>query len=218
MPKFLDAPQWYTSSGTLVDMGKPGTGVAGKYFGTNSAGTIGYYNNQFASLNETVPSGAVIYAPTSRGSSGQILKSNGLGAPTWGEYYGFKTLAETGSSYSDSSGGELDVVIPKLTTSNNYDFYFSGFAYAGSSTKLTMLFGGHGSGNRTTVAYAEGSMLAIGQKGIEGKAWCTDVYRFAMINSSKDIRLTYRLDIFTDSVFENLTLGFGAVFYSFRDL
>lgn len=87
MPKFLDAPQWYTSSGTLVDMGTPGTGVAGKYFGTNSTGTIGYYNNQIASLNETVPSGAVIYAPTSRGSSGQILTSNGSGAPSWTNLY-----------------------------------------------------------------------------------------------------------------------------------
>ena len=84
MPKFLDAPQWYTSSGTLVDMGSPGTGVSGKYFGTNSTGTIGYYNNQFASVNGVVPSSTSIYAPTSPGGSGQFLISNGAtSAPRW---------------------------------------------------------------------------------------------------------------------------------------
>lgn len=83
MPKFLDAPQWYSSTGTLIDMGTPGTAVAGKYFGTNATGTIGYHNNQFASLNNRVPNGAVIYAPTSQGTEGQVLVSNGSGAPSW---------------------------------------------------------------------------------------------------------------------------------------
>lgn len=36
MPKFLDASQWYTSNRTLINMGTPGTAVAGKYFGTIS--------------------------------------------------------------------------------------------------------------------------------------------------------------------------------------
>lgn len=84
MPKFLDAPQWYTSNGTLIDMGTPGTAVAGKYFGTTSTGVLGWQNNQFTSVNGVVPTGANIYAPTSRGDDNSVCVWNGNnGRPDW---------------------------------------------------------------------------------------------------------------------------------------
>lgn len=84
MPKFLDAPQWYTSNGTLIDMGTPGTAVSGKYFGTTATGVLGWQNNQFTSVNGVVPTGANIYAPTSRGDDNSVCIWNGNnGRPDW---------------------------------------------------------------------------------------------------------------------------------------
>ena len=214
MPKFLDAPQWYTSSGSLVDMGTPGTNVAGKYFGTNATGTIGYHNNQISVLNGIVPSGAMIYAPTTAGSSGQILKSNGSGAPSWEEYYDFRSIIETGSTYSDSSGGTLTLFIPKLTTSSIYSFYCSGYAYV--KDKIFFVFDVYGGGT-TSMVNLNGCALAFGIKGITGIPYATQPTYNSVIIEDK-IRITYQFSVYTDSVFDNLTLTGGAAFTCFKDI
>lgn len=157
MPKFLDAPRWYTSNGTLIDMGTPGTAVAGKYFGTNPTGTIGYYNNQLASLNGVVPSGANIYAPTSRGTEGQVLVSSGLGAPSWETK---RTFCIVAFRYTVGSSREDDYY---------YDyFYYPYMLLDVSDNSIATLynssiadgFGGlvHGWGTRTVVRSTNSSI------------------------------------------------------------
>lgn len=81
MPKFLDVPQWYNSSGTLV------TAVPMEADATPDATQIlrwavgGYARWQYFDVNGATPTR--IYAPTSAGTAGQLLVSTGSGAPEW---------------------------------------------------------------------------------------------------------------------------------------
>ena len=73
MPKFLDAPQFYNSLGTLIDMGDTEASIAGRYYGATSSGVVGWQNNQFRLVNDTVPIGVSIYAPTLAGKANEFL-------------------------------------------------------------------------------------------------------------------------------------------------
>lgn len=88
MPKFLDVPSWYNSQGTL----SYGVGVD-----TNERPTVGdvpcvhlpsgELNWRSLMVNGGQSGDINIYAPTSTGTAGQILQSNGImGAPSWQDF------------------------------------------------------------------------------------------------------------------------------------
>lgn len=97
----------YWSAGQVVDFVYDGTywqmiGAA------NASGTV--------TLNGTSTTTASFYAPTSAGTSGYVLKSNGSGAPTWTS----AVLTDTvGINFSSSTGTKLYLIGSTATSGTN---------------------------------------------------------------------------------------------------
>lgn len=125
MPKFLDAPSWYDSTGTLrtlsgtvrfnsvagyVDL--PYTsfasgGAYSSYYVLTSAGT----NGNIAYSNGTSP------AWLSNGTSGQVLTSNGNAAPSWRKLYShYIVIGSSSSSDSVMRSGEAIFIINSFSS------------------------------------------------------------------------------------------------------
>lgn len=88
MPKFLDVPSWYNSQGTL----SYGVGVdTNEQPGVGDVPCVhlpsGELNWRHLMANGATSGDISIYAPTSTGTAGQILQSNGImGAPSWQDF------------------------------------------------------------------------------------------------------------------------------------
>lgn len=114
MPKFLDAPVWYNSAGNQVTglgYGTSPTQYYMPYCSSTSGPTIGWRR---LTLNGSTASSSDVswYAPTTAGTSGQVLTSNGSGAPSW------QNLSSSSSSslyahyiYLNFSGATYRIVV-----------------------------------------------------------------------------------------------------------
>lgn len=125
MPKFLDAPIWYDSNGTLMK----GMGYNSSIQWTN--GSMPVYNSasgdgfstRSININGSASSNKSIYVNESSGEQGQIPLSNGSGALGWADIYFNGSRPTTSSS--------TDIYAPTVSPSSHQDAVLR-VAYNGS--------------------------------------------------------------------------------------
>ena len=117
MPKFLDVPSWYNSQGTL----SYGVGVdTNEQPGVGDVPCVhlpsGELNWRHLMANGATSGDISIYAPTSTGTAGQILQSNGImGAPSWQDFdvngHAIGAGAYSNSIYAPGTAGSTGQIL-----------------------------------------------------------------------------------------------------------
>ena len=211
MPKFLDVPSWYTTDGTLVSAWTEKPGYATVLKG-NSDGACKWERPAVSYCNDSMNGGAVIFAPTSGGKSGQILVSNGSGAPVWKDS-NFIELPKDAVSYNRST---LSIDLSSITDWNT-SYYVFGTAYAGSSSSSSniifyisglVMFDGFGRlSSNTAIA------LGFGTIGFTSNTVDAQLgYRAASTN----YQLTFNFNLFTNDNYNDMTITSSSAPYSAR--
>lgn len=222
MPKFLDAPVWYTESGGQIrgiGYGLTNTPGDGSLIISDGNGIVHGVNFSINGKEPTTMGPNNIYAPIVAGTAGQALISSGSGAPEWNNLFDYQVIYNTntgngpGAHYSDSSGGELDIFIPKRSEKTQYSCYFCGGVVCDDAMGIT--FDTHLDVSNS-YATARGIAIAIGRKGIEGKSWMTTPSLSSAVLQDY-IKVTYRFSIFTDSAFENISVSSGVLYYVYKE-
>lgn len=182
-----------TSSSPTLNVSGTGAKNMVTQTGTELTGTVGdwaagsvvsfvYYNNEWvlqsptliATLNGTEyfagNSEPTWYAPTSAGTSNQLLQSNGSGAPTWVDvaktYYGYCSTSDTTNSKTVYLYNDADYVELKAGNILIVDFTYGSRPDTASSTwdtnygAITLSVPTSSSGTRTTdTVYYKGSAI-----------------------------------------------------------
>ena len=139
-----------------------------------------------------------IYAPTAVGSSGQVLKSNGSGAPSWSTLKSLDALVCTRTIVAKNSTAKvLSVGGPPI---NTHDWYLIG-AYNGAASAVILVWWHHGklylpdfsksSATITAEDFGRGNQLSLSSASVTG------TYNISLTNNDSNDSATCRVWRFT---------------------
>lgn len=154
-----------------------------------------YYQASAVTLNGSATTSANFYAPTSAGTAGQVLKSNGSGAPTWAAEYSYTLPTATssvlggvkvGSNITVSSGtisltkanvtAALGYTPPTSDTNTTYSagtgISLSGTTFSNSGVRSIVT----GTSNGTISVNTNGKSANVAVKGLGSNAYTSTAY------------------------------------------
>lgn len=211
MPKFLDVPSWYTTDGSLVSAWTEKPGYATVLKG-NSDGTCKWERPAVSSCNNNMSGGAIIYAPTSPGTAGQILVSNNSGIPVWKDS-NFIELPKDAVSYNNLM---LKIDLSSITDWSTYYYVFGTARASSSSSSSNIIFYISGLVSFSGLGrLADNTAIALGFGTIGFTSNTVDA-QYSYSTASTNYHLAFTFNLFTNSNYDDMTITSSSAPYSAR--
>lgn len=162
--------------------------------------------------DNTLESNIGFYAPTTSGTSGQYLQSNGSGAPVWKDS-NFIELPKDAVSYSNSM---LEIDLSSITDWSTYYYVFGTARASSSSSSSNILFYISGLVLFTSAGrLADDTAIALGFGTIGFTSNTVDA-QHSYRTASTNYHLTFTFNLFTNSNYDDMTITSSSAPYSAR--